>query len=123
MNLDKIVAHYVTLRDRVTEMEAEHNEQLKPIKADMQMIEAAILASLQATGTESVKTASGTAYKSEVASVKVRDWASTLEWIKENEAWDMLEARVNKSAYMESGAALPGVEISKLVKVNIRRAT
>lgn len=123
MNLEAIIDHYVVLRDRIADIEARHKEELQPIKDDMQLIEAALLKHFLDTGTESMKTKAGTAYKTEAVSVKVRDWNDTLDRIRAQERWDLLEARVNKTAYMEGGEQWPGVEVTRALKVNVRRAT
>ena len=76
--------------------------------------------------------------------MKVEKWSETLEWIKTHGAWDLLEARVSKTAVdavMQDLAArcggsgccwgvqvqpqdliVPGVKISKEQGLNVRRA-
>lgn len=121
-DIEQIVQFYVALRDRKVEMEARHKEELEPIKHDMELIEAALLKLMHEQHVESFKTAAGTAYETIATSVKVRDWNAVLEHIITNNLWNWLEARVNKTAYLESGTALDAIEVNRIAKVNIRRA-
>jgi len=55
----------------------------------------------------------------------VADWDSTLNFIRENEAYDMLEKRISKIAvrsYIEQNKAVPpGVNYGTRLEVNIRK--
>ena len=52
------------------------------------------------------------------------DWPETLRYIREREAWDLLEARVSKTAAAvvveETGAPIPGVETTSEIRVNVQ---
>jgi hypothetical protein len=56
----------------------------------------------------------------------VADWDATLDFIKANEHWQMLEHRVSKQAVeeykSEHGDLPPGVDWREEVTVNVRRA-
>ena len=64
-------------------------------------------------GVDSFKTDAGTAYRNLKESYRVGDWDKVLAFIKENEAWNMLEKRVAKLATKERhkdlGEVPPGV--------------
>jgi hypothetical protein len=91
----------------------------------MGSIEALLLDALIQNNAESMRTGKGTFYKTTHASVKVKDWSETLAFIQESERWDLLEARVSKTAAQqvveETKLPIPGVEIERMVKVNVRR--
>jgi len=125
MNIEAIVAHYVTLRDTVAEIEADAKAKAAPLKADMQTIEAALLKHMQSGGVQNLKTAAGTAYISEKTSATVEDWDALLEYVLETEAFELLERRVSKTAYAErlaSGTPPPGVMYTSMLGVNCRRS-
>lgn len=125
-NTSGIVANYIALRDKIAEIRKAHVEQLAPYNDMMSSIEALLLDTLMQNDAESMRTDSGTFYKSTHASVKVLNWTETLAFIKENEAWDLLEARVSKTAsealVAETKKGIPGVDISRTVRVNVRRS-
>lgn len=124
-DIDGIVAHYVKLRDQRAEIEAECKERTADIVRDMERIEAALMKHMRTVGAESIRTGHGTAYISTVTSAKVSDWPALLEHIRRHGAWELLERRVNKSAFdaaVDAGAEPPGVESSAFARVNFRRS-
>lgn len=123
MKIDHFVDHYLHLRDTVLkQMEAKHKKATAKIKEDMALLEAVFMQHLNETGQTSAKTPHGTAYTSKVQSVKIADWdEATLPYIIKNEAWDLLVRNVNKTALKELGD-VPGVQISTIRKINVRRS-
>lgn len=122
MDVSKIVSHYIKLRDDMAAMRQRHKDELAPLRDDMDSIENALHKVMHEQGVESLKTRAGTPYIQEVTNIKVTDWEATLEAIKEREAWGLLYRNVAKTAYLESGAELPGLETSTMQKVNVRRS-
>ena len=59
------------------------------------------------------------------ALAQVADWDATLEFIKDNDAYDLLEKRVSKSAvraYIEEDKAVPaGINYGTRIGVNVRK--
>ena len=126
MKLDLIVERYVLLRDKKAQIKAEYEASVADITVALNRLEGAILSTLNDQGAESFRTAHGTAYKSTSTSATVADWDSLLGFIKENEAWEMLEKRCAKSAieqYREANDDLPpGVNWREAVSVGVRRS-
>jgi hypothetical protein len=54
----------------------------------------------------------------------VKDWVATLTYIKDNNLWDLLEARVNKTAAVEvveeQKKPIPGVQIARATVLRVR---
>ena len=123
---DSLVRDYIALRDKVADIKKAHSAQLAPYNDMMASIEVLLLDTLATNKAESMRTDNGTFYKSVQASVKVKEWAETLAFIQENEYWDLLEARVSKVAaealVAETKTGIPGVDISRMVRVNVRRS-
>lgn len=120
MNIDALVAHYVALRDTKEALQQQHKDELAPLNADMQKLEQALQVLMQQSDVQSFKTKHGTAYTSVVANAKVVDFEATLAFIRDNERYDLLERRVNKTLVQEIGE-VPGVELTRTIKVNVRR--
>lgn len=112
------IAWYIRLREQKADLEERHKQELAPIKEKMKKIEAALQKIMQEQGTKQMKSAEGTAYLQTVSSVKVSDWDSALAWIRENERWDALERRINKTIAVEE--EVPGTHVTQAVKTNIR---
>jgi hypothetical protein len=126
MQLDELIAKYIKIRDAKAEQEAAHKEHLKRYTNALNKIEQLLLKEFNETGQESAKTASGTAYRSTRTSAKVADRDTFLAFVRDNDGWDFLESRVNKTAveaYIEEHDELPpGVDVSRAVTINIRRS-
>ena len=124
-NIAELVRGYIKARDKKGEMTKRHKEELVPINVIMLKIEGMLQRQLQEQNVDSMKTPAGTAYLQTVSSCTVKDWDETLKWIKENDEWAFLDARVNKTAvkdYMESeGDVPPGVDYSETIVTRVRR--
>ncbi len=126
MTMDKMIAKYVGLRDKKAALAKQHAEQLAPFNQTLEILEAWMLEDLQASGSESMRTENGTAYKSKRTSATVEEWAAVLKFIQDNNAWDLLERRVSKTAVQavidDTQQPVPGVKVTTEVTVNVRRA-
>ena len=123
VDMEKAVRLYIRLRDEKEAIEAECKERIAPIKEKLDFIEGATQKYLDDHGMTSLKTAAGTAYRSEVKAVKIDDWEAVQNFIKEKEAWDLLNRAVNKTALVnEYNSEVPGVRVETVTKTNFRRA-
>ena len=117
---------YIQLRDRRAQRKAAYEAEDAADKAKQEKIEGVLLAKLDAEGSDSVRTANGTAYKSKRISVSVADWDSFFPFVQQTEAWHMLEHRASKTAveqYVEENADLPpGLNWSETITLNVRRS-
>lgn len=124
--LDALVEKYILLRDKKAELKKAYTEKAARFDNLMTKLEAVMLQMFEAQGIESVKTPSGTAYKTPRTTVGVADWDMVLEFVKEHEYWSMLERRVSKAAVeqwqTEYGDLPPGLNIRQEVVVNVRRS-
>lgn len=124
--IDQIVEKYIALRDAKAKHKAEYEVKVAEIEAALDRIEKHLLENMQAQGLKSLPTAAGTAYISHRTSASVADWDSVLHFIRENDAWSMLEKRVSKTAVEEFKAANsdlpPGINWYESVVVNVKRS-
>jgi len=122
MDKEAVVRMYVSLRDRVSEIDEECKERTAPLREKMSLIEAALLKMMDAEGVTSVKTKAGTAYVSELKSVKIEDWNEALGFITERQAWGLLQRAVNKTVLAEDyDGEIPGVKVETYRRTNFRR--
>ena len=122
--VDQVISAYLTLRSQKEAIEAEAKDKVKGIKAKMEKIEAWIKTQADEQGVTSFKTKSGTAFLTTTDYANVADWDSVLEFIRTNDAFDMLEKRVSKTAvrgYIDMNKAVPpGVNYGTKLEVNFR---
>lgn len=123
---DQIVRVYIELRDRRAQRKASYDNDDAADKGKQEKLEAVLLSRFLADGTESVRTANGTAYKSTRTSVSCADGAVFFDWCRENDAWDMLEKRPKKDAVVafreEHNDIPPGLNWREDVTINVRRS-
>jgi hypothetical protein len=119
--VDQLVQTYVEVRDRIKELETEHKAQLAPYRDALSQVEGMLHTMLNQQGAESIKTEHGTAYKAPWTKAKVIDWPKTLDFIIESGQYDLLERRVSKTVVEDLGD-VPGVELERGIKVNVRRS-
>jgi hypothetical protein len=122
----QLVEAYVGQRDEKEELKRKYTEDANKITEIMDAIEGRILALLQESGQESAKTKFGTAYKSPKSSVKIADWNVFINYVKKNDAFDLLTKNVSKDAVISriecTQEIVPGVNIIRFETVGIRRS-
>lgn len=125
INVDDVIATYVKLREKKAVIEAEAKQQVALLVAKMDKMEAWIKEQADAQGVTSFKTNHGTAFLTTTDYANVADWDAVLNYIRENDAYDMLEKRVSKTAvrgYIDLNKAVPpGINYGTRLDVNIRK--
>jgi hypothetical protein len=125
INVDDVIATYMKLRYQKEIIEAGIKEEVATIKAKMEKLEAWIKEQADAQGVTSFKTKHGTAFLTTTDYANVADWDAVLDFIRENDAYDMLEKRISKMAvrgYIDLNKSVPaGVNYGTKLEVNIRK--
>jgi hypothetical protein len=125
VNVDDVVATYMKLRSQKESIEAEVKDRVSTIKAKMEKLEAWIKEQADVQGVTSFKTKHGTAFLTTTDYANVADWDAVLDFIRTQEAFDMLEKRISKIAvrgYIEANKAVPpGVNYGTKLEINIRK--
>lgn len=120
-NADAIVAFYVKTRDEIEALEALHKEALAPLKERLQKAEGALHKIMQEQSVQSLKTAHGTAYLQEWTKASVVDHDTLFRWAADHNRPDIFPKSCNKTVVLEIGDEVPGVEITRGLKTNVRR--
>lgn len=127
VKVDDVIATYMKLRNEKEAIEAEIKSQVAGLKAKMDKIEAWLKEQADAQGVTSFKGKHGTAFLTTTDYANVADWDAVLEFVKTNEAFDMLEKRVSKIAvrgYIERNKSVPaGVTYGTKIDVTVRKPT
>ena len=125
LNTEKVIQKYLALRTEKEAIEAKTKEKVAGIKANLLKIEAWLKDQMDASGETQKKTPSGTAFITTVDFANGAEWDAVLAFIKENEAWDMLEKRVSKNAvrqYLDKNKKVPnGVNYGTRIDVQVRK--
>jgi hypothetical protein len=125
ITVDKVIKGYIALRDKKAEMQSRHKEELAPLNDKMEKLEGWLQRDLLARKVESERTEEGTAYMQTVVSTSVRDRDAFLQFVIDNEMWELIENRAAKSVvvdYLENtGEIVPGVNYEAAKVVRVRR--
>jgi len=121
----EVIKTYMALRDKKAELEAEVKEQVAEIKEKMIKLESYLKTKMDENGLTSFKSDFGTAFLTTTDYANVADWDEVVQFIKDNEAYDLFEKRVSKNAvrgYIDQNNAVPpGINYGTKLSVNIRR--
>jgi len=121
------VEQYVKLRDKISEIKDRHKTELKPFNDMLEHLGGVLLQHLESTNQEASRCASGTVYRSLDESVSLADPEAFMDYITNNNAWELMDRRANKTAvkaFIEEHKSLPpGVNYSSTFKVGVRRAS
>jgi len=127
VTVDSVIKTYMKLRTQKEVIEAEAKDKVATVKEKMLKLEAWLKAKLDADGLTSFKTDHGTAFLTTTDFANVDDWDAVLRFIREEEAFDMLEKRISKTAvrgYIETNKEVPpGVKYGTKLDINIRKPT
>lgn len=124
---EKLVKAYIKMRDARAALSAEYEAKDKEIKDQMEMIEHTLLDVCKRAGADSIKTGNGTVIRGVRTSYWTSDWESMHNFVKENQALDLLERRVAQRAMGEFLKANPdkmpkGMNVETKYTVTVRRA-
>lgn len=132
---DYLIGRFVQLRDHCQAQQKKFDEFLKPFKAEQAEIQDKLLALLNQTGGESIKTEYGTASKSTIVTPKVESRDAYLNWLfaLSDDDWTAFGNAMLQIAapqidavreYMQNheGQLPPGVQTSSFTRVNVRRS-
>ena len=126
MDISKYVKAHLNIRKAREELSKEFEIKDKELKDKQELIENQLLQFLNETKQESSRTEFGTVYRQEDLVPSAADWSVIYEWIKENDAWELLEKRLKKTfikTYSETnkGDLPPGVNVFRKYLVRVRK--
>lgn len=121
-----LIKRYVQIRDSQSQRKAAYDLDDEKDKSMRLGIETEFLRRFNERGIDSVSSRDfGVAYRTTRTSTSVADFEALLGHVKENEAWELIERRVNKTAVQEfveeHGDLPPGVNMSSVQQINFRR--
>lgn len=125
-DLDRLVSVYIKIRDQKNEVLAKAREEEDLLNLKLKKIEAALLEHCADNGIESVRTGSGTFYRSVKQKFWTSDWESMNKFILEHEVPELLEKRIhqgNLKQFLEDNPELlpPGLNCDSEYTVTVRR--
>lgn len=125
-NIDDLVSRYVKLRDTIKAADDAHKKKTEVARAYLEKLNGKLLEKLNEVGGESVKTASGTAYRTTRRSASIADGDVFRSFIIDNGHFDLVDWRANAVAVddfiKDNGVSPPGINYSETFTVGVRRS-
>lgn len=123
----EIIACYIKYRDFIDLKNKEHEAAMKPYQDAMQTLEGLMAQHMQETGVDSVKADGiGTAFHKTSTRVRVADRGAFNEFVKAHGDLSWFTNAVSKELVVdyskEHNARPPGVDLTRFVEVQFRRA-
>jgi hypothetical protein len=125
IKIDDVISTYMKLRGQKQAIEAKVKEEVATITGKMVKLEAYLKQCMDEQGLTSFKSPHGTAFLTTADYANVENWDEVLKFIRDNEAYDLLNKAVSKVAvrsYIEQTKQVPpGVTYGTKLEVNIRK--
>jgi ATP-dependent Lon protease len=125
-NVEQLVKVYIKMRDARQKLQQEFDEADSKMKIQQEAIQQALLELCKETGTDGLKTAAGTVSRTVKTRYWTSDWNSMKNFIKEHDAFELLEQRVhqtNMKSFLEENPNLmpQGMNIDSKYAITVRR--
>lgn len=117
----KLVTELMAVRREIAEIEANH---IKPLKERKAVLENYLKATLE-VGEKVSYVGIGSVSMAEETQPSVQDWEALYDYIKENDAFYLLQRKVNSAPYRElltMGDELAGVQPVTVRKLSVRKS-
>jgi hypothetical protein len=125
--LDKLAAIYIKIRDAKDKLTADYKQQYANLEEQMGVLEVEMLETCKTMNADSIRTKAGTIIRSIKSRYWTNDWDSMYRFIKENDAYGLLEKRLHqthmKEFLSENPDLLPmGLNVESEYTVVVRRS-
>lgn len=127
ITVDDRVAQYVSVRDKIKEANDAHEKAIAPLVEVQNLLTGWLQNFMEQAGADNIKTAHGTCYNTTRFSASLADPEAFMKFVKETGKFDLLDRKANVTACRdftsETGHTPPGVNLSSIKTVGVRRAS
>jgi hypothetical protein len=125
--LEQLTALYIKMRDTRNTLAKEFEQRDAEIAKDMEVLEQEMLEICKSLGADSIRTNAGTVIRSLKSRYWTNDWDSMYRFIKEHDAFPLLEKRLHQShmkQFLEENPDVQpaGLNIERQFSVTVRRS-
>lgn len=126
LNAEQLVSVYIKMRDKRQQLQREYDEADGRIKEQQDAVTQALLEICKEQGAEGLRTPSGSVFRTVKTRYWTSDWSSMKEFIKEHDAFELLEQRVhqtNMKSFLEENPDKlpPGLNVDSKYSITVRR--
>lgn len=123
--VNKRVQQFIAIREALKQMEEKHEAEKKDLLEAKNLVAGWLQSFMENAGCESIKTEHGTCHFTTRTTASVADPALFMAFVIDNKQFDLLDRRANSTAVKEyvkeHGAQPPGVNLSSIKTVGVRR--
>lgn len=125
--MDKLTEAYINIRDARAKLKQEYEAQDKSLEETAKLLEESMLDACKQMGVDSVRTPYGTIIRSIKSRYWTNDWDSMYRFIREHDAFALLEKRLHQTHMKEFLSENPdlqpaGLNVESEYTVVVRRA-
>jgi hypothetical protein len=126
--MDKLARVYRKMQTKIQQMTAVYETEVEVLTAQQEVVKTALKDQMLALGVKSVNTAEGTVILSTKTRYSTQDWDAFKEFMKENDALDLLEKRIaqtNMATFLQENPTLvpPGLNSNSEYAISVRKPT
>ena len=126
--MDKLARVYRKMQTRIQTLTATYETEVEVLKAQQEAVKTALKDQMLALGVKSVNTAEGTVILSTKTRYSTQDWDAFKDFIKENDAIDLLEKRIaqtNMATFLGENPTHvpPGLNSNSEYSISVRKPT
>ena len=126
VSVDRLVSVYLKIRDKKAAVTTQLKEEESLLNEKLDLVKNALLEHCKENNVESVRTRLGTFFRSVRTKYWTSDWESMNQFIKENDAVDLLEKRLHQGKmkqFLETNPDKlpPGLNVDSVYTVTVRR--
>jgi len=128
-NMEELVKAYLTIRNEREKIESEYKEKDAALKAEMVVLEQAMLANCNSVNADSIKTSAGTVLKQLKERYTCSDRDNFNRFVVEHGAVELFEGRIHQSNFKEfmserhEDGLPPGVNVMREFSITVRKPT
>ena len=127
VSIEKLTRVYIKMREKKAEVTHELEEKIAELDESMKKVKSAILDHMKEIGAESLRTESGSIYRTVRTTYSTNDWESMNKFILEHSVPELLEKRIhqtNMKVFLEEHPDVlpPGLNANMEYSVTIKRS-
>ncbi len=125
-SVNQLASIYLKIRDEREKIKTAYEEEDKKLAEQMAVVEAEMLEVFRDTESTSIKTPAGTVMRRVATRYWTNDWDSMYNFIRDNDAYGLLERRIhqtNMKQFIEENPDVfpPGMLVDSQFKITVRR--
>lgn len=127
VKVEQRVAEFIECRDTIKAKKEAFEESIKPLVELQNMLTGWLQQFMETNGADSIKTSAGTCYSKTKYTASLADPEAFMKFVIDTQDFDLLDRKANvtavKAHVAETGNLPPGVNLSSIKDVGVRRAS